>query len=177
MIWASLNSVQRTAKHGRLLQVSQEIVDITEIPAKDGLLVGLAANVPVVAIRAGTIAAVFRVGADLEGLGELTRAALQHGGDRLAGVGDAGDRRRLGHEVEVEELHAPVLDLLVGAARLEKRRHGEQAVEVLVGARVLRVVHERDVEDAHRRALDRGAEVGLEEVQEQLFRTWHASVS
>ena len=102
-----------------------------------------------------------------EGARELTGAALQHGGDRVA-LSRAGDGGHLGHEVEVEELDELELDLAGRGARLEERRDGEEAVEGLKGARVTGRVDEGDDEREEGRRLDRGAVVRLEEVEEEL---------
>jgi len=86
----------------------------------------------------------------------------------VAVAGGAGDGRRLGHEVAVEELDELELDLARGGARLEERGDGEQAVEGLEGARVGGRVDEGDDEGEERGGLDGGAVEGLEEVEEEL---------
>lgn len=80
----------------------------------------------------------------------------------------AGPRkgRGLGHEVKVEKLHGLELDVAGGGARLEDGGDGQQAVELLKGAGVLRGLEEGDDEDLEGGGLDGGTVDGLEEIEE-----------
>ncbi|KAK1247364.1 hypothetical protein MKX07_002273 [Trichoderma sp. CBMAI-0711] len=111
-------------------------------------------------VAVGTLAAASTVRAECAR--ELRGAALE---DRLAVIGGARARGRLGHEVEVEELDQLELDLAGGGARLEEGRDRQQAVEPFKGARVVGGVDEGDDEGQESRRLDRRAVVGLEKIQ------------
>jgi len=100
--------------------------------------------------------------------GEFRRAALDDGGHRDGGAGGR-DGRRLGHQVEVQELDELELDLTARLARLEDRGDGQQAVEVLEGARVLRRVEEGTDEGYDGCGLDCRAVDRFEEVEEVLL--------
>lgn len=91
-----------------------------------------------------------------------SRAALQR-------AACAGDGRRLGHEVEVEELHGFELDVAGGGAGLEDGRDGEEAIELLKGAGVAGCFEQGDDEDEEGGGLDGWAVDGLEEVEEKLL--------
>ncbi|ROW13368.1 hypothetical protein VPNG_05448 [Cytospora leucostoma] len=75
---------------------------------------------------------------------------------------------RLGHEVEIQELHGLELDVAGGAARLEDGGDGEEAVQVLEAARVARGLDQGDHEDQEGGGLDGRAVDGLQEVEEEL---------
>ena len=109
-----------------------------------------------------------------EGASQLTRTALEHRGHRVA-LDGVGDGRRLGHEVEIEELDELELDLAGRRARLEERGDGQQAVEGFECARVARGVDEGDDERQQGGRLDRGAVVRFEKIEEQLHHTFQSA--
>lgn len=156
-------STDDAAKGRTLPQVPDEVLDAAEVAAQELLLL-LGGEHPLV-VAVGLLAGEVR---GREGAGELTRAALEHGGHGVALVGPR-DRGHLGHEVEVEELDELELNLAGGGAGLEEGGDGEEAVEGLEGAGVARGVDEGDDEGEEGRGLDRGAVVRLEEVKEKLL--------
>lgn len=167
-----------TSSHKRrvLLQVPDQIIHIGQMLAQHPLLAlgtqRLAAHGTVDALDlaavgqqqlAGAVVARRRERAALAATSCATTVARrQSGGGRRRG------RRRLGHEVEVQELHGLELDVAGGGARLEDGGHGEQAVELLEGAGVARRVEEGDDEHEEGRGLDGGAVYWFEEVEEEL---------
>lgn len=106
------------------------------------------ARAPVLAVASSSSSS---IAAERERLRELTRAALQHGGEGGVARAGAGDRRDLRHQVEVQELDELELHVAAGAPRPEERRHGEESVEVLERPRVLGRVDERRHERQERR--------------------------
>lgn len=158
------------AERGVAVQVFDQVLDAIQVATKQGLLLALRANAPAhaggprsPAARVATTAAGEGVG-----LGQFGRAPLRRQGRRRVAACGAGRRRGLGHQVEVQELHALELDVAAGAPGPEERGHGEQAVQVLERARVLGRVDERGHESEESGCLNGRAEVGLKEVQKNL---------
>lgn len=140
-------SLRTTSHRGRiLLQIPHQIIDIRQMLAQHTLLALDAQR------RRRRVARL--LSAQLAGA--------------LRAVAAASGSRRLGHEVEVQELHRLELDVAGGGARLEDGRHGEQAVELLKGAGVAGRLEEGGDEHEEGGGLDGGAVDGFEEVEEEL---------
>lgn len=81
----------------------------------------------------------------------------------------AGDRGRLGHEVEVEELDEFELDLARGGTRFEEGCDSEKAVESFEGSGVARGINKGNDECQESCGLDGWAVVRFEEIEEELI--------
>lgn len=145
-------------------KIFDQILNIAQVAAEKLLLLARGQRAADLAVGAAALAR--RVAP--KGARELAGTALEHIRQRVAAVG-AGDGGRLGHEVKVEKLDELELDLARGGARLEERGDGEQAVEALEDARVLRHVDEGDDEGEEGGGLNGRAVEGFEEVEEQLL--------
>ena len=93
---------------------------------------------------------------------------MQHCWDRNCAV-RRWDRWCFGHEVEVEEFDELELDFSAGLAGLENRCDGQESVEVLECARVLRGLDEGACEGDDCCRLDGWAIDRLKEVKEMLL--------
>lgn len=175
-------SNHRTAKGRILLQVLDQLIDIRQMPAQHlllGLLLqgaALARPLPLRAAGPRPVVLPGRLAQPARGAPLLLLLLLRQQASGVAAaaggtVGD-GDGGRLGHEVEVEELHGLELDVAGGAARLEDGGDGEEAVEVLEGAGVAGGLEQGDDQDQEGGGLDGGAVDGLEEVEEELWVGW-----
>ncbi len=105
-------------------------------------------------------------GPPVERAAELALAALQNRRRRRA---HARRARRLGHQVEIEELDDFELDVARGGAGFEEGCDGQQAVDGFEGARVGGCGEEGGDEDEEGVGLDCGTVCWVEEVQEELF--------
>lgn len=153
---------QRTAERRALSQVGHQIIDAAQIVPQQMLLLFGGPRDEVVAVR--SLPAL----PTIEGPGQLTRTALQHGRDGRRAVGGR-DGRRLGHEVEVEELDELELDIAGRLAGLEERGDGKKAIQVLECARVLGRLDEGAGERDDGGGLDCWAVDGLKEVEKMLY--------
>lgn len=145
-----------------LSQVLNQIVHVVQIPSKQLLLLlrGLCSFV----IRSTASITTHVCIPPFKRCHQLARTPLQRAHCRVR-CADRSDRRRLRHEVEVEELDDLEFDVLCRATRLEERGYCEEAVEVLEGAGVLRGTEEGGDEDEKGAALDSRAVVGIKKVQ------------
>lgn len=167
---AQAPSTHHLGKRRILPQVLHQILHVAQIPPQHPLLL-LRAPRPLALLHpAATTTALrpTRRAPPLERAERLARAAALQRRSRVGRAGRGGGRGRLGHQVEVEELEQLELDALRGVWALEQARDGQQAVDALEGAGVVRVREERGYEDEERAGLDGWAVEGVEEVEEQV---------
>lgn len=165
---AQAPSTHHLGKRRIFPQVLHQILHVAQIPPQHSLLL-LRAPRPLTLLHpAATALRSTRRAPPLERAERFARAAALQRRSRVGRAGRGGGRGRLGHQVEVEELEQLELDALRGVWALEQARDGQQAVDALEGAGVVRVREERGYEDEERAGLDGRAVEGVEEVEEQV---------
>jgi hypothetical protein len=94
---------------------------------------------------------------------------LQYGWDRCGTI-CCGDRGRFGHQVEIKEFYKLEFYLSGSFSRLEEGCNGEEAVQILECACVLRGFDETTYEGYNCGRLDSWAIDWFKEVEEVLFK-------
>jgi len=159
-------SRQDSSKRRALLQILHQIIHVVQISRQQALL--LLSGSCGVTLTIGTLSTSTSICTVVECSGELTGTTLQHGGYGNGAI-RGRDRRRFGHEVEVQKLDELKLHFSACFAGLEEAGNCQETIEVFESTGVLRSFDEGAYEGDDGRGLDGRAVDWFEEVEQVLY--------